>query len=121
MSTPSEKKMDCGDKQLLVSTRIGGDSSSQSKRNTEVERYQFCQSPSFERLVIYDRLRQECYPVLDQGPCNKNEWLIRSSDKRNGVECERRKCPANYNYGQTDSGGAFSYFNYKTQECITVR
>lgn len=84
-------------------------------------RYNFCYSNWYKRQVVYDSLRQECTPFLDQGPCQNGEWLVRNLDVPNGVTCERRKCPEIQNIkAKPDFGGSYTYFDYRRQSCLTV-
>lgn len=93
------------------------------KRNKN--RYKFCFSDWYKRQVLYDSVRQECVPFLTQGPCRKGEWLVRNLGLENGVECEKRKCPeiisSSRNKTEQLHGGSYSYFDYRTQACYTVK
>ncbi|ODM89840.1 hypothetical protein Ocin01_16843 [Orchesella cincta] len=87
--------------------------------SSTTKRYQFCFSLAHDRQVVYDSLGQKCYPFLDQGPCQPEEWLVRDLEHDDSVLCEKRKCPKFMGRSNIDYGESFTYFDPKRQQCFT--
>ena len=90
----------------------------------------------FAQRQIYWSLDGNCYPLLQQGPCKVNEWLVaqeipssiffptdnRESRKKVKVSCKRRPCPcsdSNPLFCEVLVKGSLSYQNSNCRNCVT--